>query len=93
MSGADICDVATEYFTHDSDSESRPNATNHDCLCKHDTLTCRWITMSIGSYRTLEGVMKSANIVSDLGPFIINVTFPLLQFVVYVVKFTASDFH
>ena len=25
MSGADICDVATEYFTHDSDSESRPN--------------------------------------------------------------------
>ena len=49
--------------------------------------------MSIGSYRTLEGVMKSANIVSDLGPFIINVTFPLLQFVVYVVKFTASDFH
>ena len=91
MSGADICDVATEYFTHDSDSESRPNATNH-CLRKHDTLTCRWITMSIGSYRTL-GVMKSANIVSDLGPFIINVTFPLLQFVVYVVKFTASDFH
>ena len=49
--------------------------------------------MSIGSYRTLEGVMKSGNIVSDVGPFIINVTFPLLQFVVYVVKFTASDFH
>ena len=92
MSGADICDVATEYFTHDSDSESRPNATNH-CLRKHDTLTCQWITMSMGSYRTLEGVMKSANIVSDLGPFIINVTFPLLQFVVYVVKFTASAFH
>ena len=46
--------------------------------------------MSMGSYRTLEGVMKSANIVSDLGPFLINVTFPL---VVYVVKFTASAFH
>ena len=92
MSGADICDVATEYFTHDSDSESRPNATNH-CLHKHVTLTCQWITMSIGSYRTLEGVMKSANIVSDLGPFLIDVTFPLLQFVVYVVKFTASGFH
>ena len=92
MSGADICDVATEYFTHDSDSESRPNATNH-CLRKHVTLTSQWITMSMGSYRTLEGVMKSANIVSDLGPFLINVTFPLLQFVVYVVKFTASGFH
>ena len=25
MSGADICDVATEYFTHGSKSESRPN--------------------------------------------------------------------
>ena len=25
--------------------------------------------MSMGSYRTLEGVMKSANIVSDLGHF------------------------
>ena len=49
--------------------------------------------MSMGSYRTLEGVMKSANIVSDLIPFLINVTFPLLQFVVYVVKFTASVFH
>ena len=92
MSGADICDVATEYFTHNSDSESRPSATNH-CLRKHVTLTCQWITMSMGSYRTLEGVMKSANIVSDLGPFLIDVTFPLLQFVVYVVKFTASGFH
>ena len=47
--------------------------------------------MSMASYQTLEGV--SANIVSDLGPFLINVTFPLLQFVVYVVKFTASGFH
>ena len=36
MSGADICDVATEYFTHDSDSESRPNATNHSLF----TQTC-----------------------------------------------------
>ena len=26
MSGADICDVTTEYFTHDSNTESRPNA-------------------------------------------------------------------
>ena len=26
MSGADIRDVATEYFTHDSNAESRPNA-------------------------------------------------------------------
>ena len=26
MSAPDIRDVATEYFTHDSDTESRPNA-------------------------------------------------------------------
>ena len=26
MSDADIRDVATEYFTHDSNAESRPNA-------------------------------------------------------------------
>ena len=51
------------------------------------------MSMGTGTYRTLEGAMKSANIVSDLGPFLINVTFPLLQFVVYVVKFTASGFH
>ena len=57
MSDADIRDVATEYFTHDSNAESRPNANSlftHICDIVNER---RWLR--------LEGVMKLAHVVCD----------------------------
>ena len=81
MSGADICDVATKYFTHDSDSESRPNhCLRKPVLCVTVTFTdwqMRFNPHQLFVMRLIKPLtLSSFSNNTQLMLFIINVTFP-----------------